>query len=73
MDARWITQQFCLFINSVLTDKGMTHQQVADTTGMTRPSVTRALNGSHTPTLQTIIKIADAVGVSITMTPDVKK
>lgn len=66
MDARWITQQFCLFINATAKNKGITHESIADQTGLKRANVTRALNGSHTPTLQTVVKIAGVVGVQMT-------
>lgn len=65
MDARWITQQFCLFINKAAKEKGITHESIADQSGLKRANVTRALNGSHTPTLQTVVKIAEVVGVEI--------
>lgn len=69
MDARWITQQFCLFMSNVAQQIGITHEAIAEQTGIARPNITRALNGSHVPTFQTIIRIAAVIGVKIEMRP----
>lgn len=69
MDARWITQQFCLFMSGIAQNKGITHEQIAEQTGIARPNISRALKGSHVPSLQTVIRIAAAIGVKIEFTP----
>lgn len=68
MDARWITQQFCLFMANVAQNSGITHDDIAEQTGIKRPNVSRALNGSHVPSFQTVIRIAAAIGVKIEFT-----
>ncbi len=69
MDARWITQQFCLFMSGIAQNSGITHEQIAEQTGIARPNISRALNGSHVPSFQTVIRIAAAIGVKIEFTP----
>lgn len=69
MDARWMSQQFCLFMSGVAQQKGITHDAIAEQTGIARPNVTRALNGSHVPSFQTVIRIAAVIGVKIEFTP----
>lgn len=74
MDARWITQQFCLFMSDIAKERGITHDAISEQTGIARPNVTRALNGAHVPSFQTVIRIAAAIGVDIEFRPaSVKK
>lgn len=47
---------------------GMTQQDIADLTGMPRPNVARAVNGKHMPTLMTLVRLADALGLEVTLT-----
>lgn len=68
MDARWITQRFCLFMANVAQQSGITHDAITEQTGIKRPNVSRALNGSHVPSFQTVIRIASAIGVKIEFT-----
>lgn len=68
MNARWITQKFCLFMSGIAQNNGITHEQIAEQTGIARPNISRALNGSHVPSFQTVIRIAAAIGVKIEFT-----
>lgn len=48
---------------------GLTHQEIAERTGIIRPNITRALNGKHMPTLKTLAVIADALGYDLALIP----
>ncbi|MEG1401257.1 helix-turn-helix transcriptional regulator [Bacteroides sp.] len=53
-----------LKVKELIKAKGLTMQQVADLLGVTRDTLTRNINGN--PTVETLSKIADALGVEIT-------
>lgn len=53
-----------LKVKEVIKAKGLTMQQVADILGVTRDTLTRNINGN--PTIETLSKIADAIGVEVT-------
>lgn len=53
-----------LKVKEVIKAKGLTMQQVAETLGVTRDTLTRNINGN--PTIETLSKIADALGVAVT-------
>lgn len=53
-----------LKVKEVIKAKGLTMQQVAETLGVTRDTLTRNINGN--PTIETLSKIADALGVEVT-------
>lgn len=52
-----------LKVKEVIKAKGLTMQQVAETLGVTRDTLTRNINGN--PTISTLEKIADALGVPV--------
>lgn len=52
-----------LKVKEVIKAKGLTMQQVADVLGITRDTLTRNINGN--PTIETLEKIAKALGVSV--------
>lgn len=43
--------------------KGITHQQIADKTGIHRSNITRMLSCRFIPRFDLVVKIADAIGV----------
>ena len=53
-----------LKVKEVIKAKGLTMQQVAVMLGVTRDTLTRNINGN--PTIETLSKIADALGVEVT-------
>lgn len=53
-----------LKVKELIKAKGLTMQQVADMLGVTRDTLTRNINGN--PTIETLSKIADALGVTVT-------
>ena len=53
-----------LRVKDVIKSKGMTMQEFADKLGITRDTLTRNINGN--PTIETLDKIANALGVPIT-------
>lgn len=54
-------------LNTVARARGMT--QLAKDTGVARESLYKTLSGESKPRFETIAKIADALGLSITFTP----
>lgn len=52
-----------LKVKEVIKTKGLTMQQVADTLGVTRDTLTRNINGN--PTLETLEKIAKVLNVCV--------
>lgn len=52
-----------LKVKEVIKTKGLTMQQVADTLGVTRDTLTRNINGN--PTLETLEKIAKILNVCV--------
>lgn len=53
-----------LKVKEVIKAKGLTMQQVSEILGVTRDTLTRNINGN--PTIETLSKIADALGVEVT-------
>ena len=45
----------------------LTHGQIAELTGFQRQNVTRVLGGKYPPTIDTFLKIADAVGLKVSL------
>lgn len=54
-----------LRIKEVLKSQEMTTATLADNVGITRANMSNIVNGKTTPSLPTLQKIADALGVSI--------
>lgn len=52
-----------LRVKEIIKEKGLTMQEVSDKLGIVRDTLTRQINGN--PTLDTLTKIADALGVSV--------
>jgi len=50
-------------IKEVIKEKGLTIQSLADTMGINRVNLSSSINGN--PTVETLQKIADALGVPI--------
>jgi len=53
-----------LRIKEIIKEKGTTIQSIADAIGVNRVTLSNSINGN--PTLETLNKIADALGVSVT-------
>ena len=49
----------------IMSEKGITHQQLADAIDCHRPSVTRALRGTYNPSLEFVEAVADALDVNV--------
>ena len=54
-----------LRIKKVLKEKGLTGVWLASQVGITRPNMSNIVSGKSKPSLETLGKIADALGVSI--------
>lgn len=53
-----------LRIKELIKEKGTTIQNIADAIGINRVTLSNSINGN--PTVETLNKIADALGVSVT-------
>ena len=54
-----------LLIKDIAKEKGITLNEIAEKVGITQPSISRIVNGRMNPTLDTLEKIADSLGVCI--------
>jgi transcriptional regulator with XRE-family HTH domain len=52
-------------IRAVRLEANLTQEAVALTAGIDRPSVVRIEQGQQSPTLDTLIRLADAIGVPL--------
>lgn len=52
-------------IKELCREKGMTISSIAEQIGTTQTSLSRALGDNGNPTLETLVKIATALGVTI--------
>ena len=53
-----------LLLKEVAEDKNITHQQIADITGLKRSNITRFFNLNYKPRLDTFLLIANAIQVN---------
>lgn len=53
-----------LILKEVAEQKGITHQSIADKTGLIRSNVSRFFGLSYTPSLSMFLLIAKAIGVN---------
>lgn len=54
-------------LKALAKERGLTHQQISDLTGIQRPHVTGFFAGKTSPRLATVLKICAALGVQITI------
>ncbi len=52
-------------LKDIALQKGITHQDIADATGLIRSNVTRIFAGRYCPSMDMVIKVAASVGVNI--------
>jgi len=57
-------------IRASAKDKGITQLEISERTGFSPNSVSRMLSGSYPPTLDSLIKLCDAVGLSVAVKRD---
>lgn len=61
-DEQW--KLLVLLLKNIAEDKGITHQQIADETGLLKSNVTRVFAVRYRPNLEVFLKIAQAVKVN---------
>lgn len=54
-----------LYLNEVRARRGLTHQALADLTGIQRPHITALFSGGRSPRLATLMTVCNALGVQI--------
>jgi DNA-binding XRE family transcriptional regulator len=59
------SQRIMKNIKSLRNNRGWTIAELAEKSGIQRPNLSRLENGKHTPSLETIIKVANALGVTV--------
>lgn len=57
-------QFFVLLLKEIATVKGITHEDIANKTGLKRPNVTRFFALNHKPTLDIFLQVAKSIGVN---------
>jgi len=60
-------QQLTLELKSKAKYSQITHQKIADETGITRANVSRFFGAKNPPTMETFEKVANAVGMELTL------
>jgi transcriptional regulator with XRE-family HTH domain len=53
-------------LKQVRLEKGFTQERLADKANVTRMTISNIEKGRHVPTVKTLIRLADALGVEIT-------
>lgn len=54
-----------LLLKDIARQKGITHREIAEATGMTQPNISRTLNGRYPPNLKNLLAVARAIGVNL--------
>lgn len=62
MDNQW--KLLVLLLQEIATQKGLTHQQIADGSGLQRSHVTRFFGLKYSPNIDTFLKVAKAIEVN---------
>lgn len=57
-------QLLVILLKLIAEKKGVSHQQIADATGLQKSNVTRIFGRKYCPTLKNFLAIATAVGVN---------
>lgn len=52
-------------IKKARLDMQISQQQLADIVGMERPNISRLESGAHSPTIQTLVRVADALELKV--------
>ena len=52
-------------LSKIIAEKGITQIQLAEDSGVTQPAISSYLSGDREPTLRSIAKMADALGVGL--------
>ena len=58
-------KEIILSLRKEAEERGITQQEIADKAGMKRENVSRLFSATYPPTLSTICKVADAIGVTV--------
>lgn len=59
-------QRFCDNAEILRVSRGLSIQALADSIGMLRPQLSNILSGKNSPTLDTMERIANGLGVDVT-------
>jgi len=51
----------CEYLRNLAKEKNITHEQIAEKTGMIPSNVSRMLSGKYSPSLENFIKLAEAI------------
>lgn len=57
--------QMELRLREILKDKGMTLKEFAELSGIRQPNLSNYMNGRISPTLDTLVRIADSLNVPV--------
>jgi len=63
--AKTVTDTISVRFKEIRVEQGLSHQALADKSGLNRSTISRIESRDREPTLINCIKIADALGVSI--------
>jgi len=65
VDADAVHQEIAKRIDRVLKRKGWSRNKLADFAGIGRGSLSELMNGNKSPTIRTVLKIADALEIDL--------
>lgn len=60
-DSNEAWQRLCLVLKQKIESSKLTHQDIADSTGIDRGNITRIINGQYTPKASTLIGIGSTI------------
>lgn len=58
-------------LQEIATQRGISYAQISEKTGWAPGAISRIMTGKHHPTLPTLLRLADAIGVSISLEENV--
>lgn len=64
-DAEYITEKVVQLLEKERITRGITKSQISRDTGLSRTAWTLTVAGTNSPTLRTLLMVADALGVDL--------
>ncbi len=58
-----ITARFCQNVKEIMRSRGMTQSELGEALGVTHQTVSTMLCGKHSPTLDKVEEVAEALGI----------
>ena len=72
IDYAWLRREFFVSLAEARYDQGLTQAQLASLTGIPQPAIAKIENGDANPTINTILKLMEAMQSVIWTQPPVR-